>query len=83
MWRPIRKQGQTCRKNARGLLRGCSIEQHKWQRIRTLAVRPGLRQTRRELFPDRKTGLASLSAIVALMCTLITKTLALLGKGGG
>ncbi|WP_328846455.1 hypothetical protein [Streptomyces sp. NBC_00258] len=78
---PIRKEGQTCRKNAHGLLRGCSIEQHKWQRLRTLVVHPGLRQTRRELFPDRKTGLASLGAIVALVCTLTTTVLAVLGKG--
>lgn len=78
---PTRKQGETCRMNSRGILRGCRYEQHKWQRVRTLAVRPGLRRTGRELFPDHKTGLASLGAIVALVCTLTTTTLTVLGKG--
>ncbi|MFI6656176.1 hypothetical protein ACIBL8_11790 [Streptomyces sp. NPDC050523] len=80
---PIRKEGQTCRNNARGLLRGCHIEQHKWQRVRSIAVRPGLHRTQHELFPDKKTGLGTLGAIVTLVCTLTTTTLALLGRGGG
>jgi hypothetical protein len=28
------RTGEPCRKNSHGLLRGCSIRQHKWQRVR-------------------------------------------------
>ncbi|MES5822869.1 hypothetical protein [Streptomyces sp. RG80] len=79
----IRKEGQTCRNNARGLPRGCHYEQHKWQRVRSLAVRPSLRRTGRELFPDKKTGLATLGTVVALVCTLTTTVWLVLGKGSG
>jgi hypothetical protein len=78
---PTRKQGETCRNNARGLLRGCRFEQHKWQRLRSLIIHHQLRHTARELFPTPATGLASLGAIVALVCTLTTTAMAVMGKG--
>jgi hypothetical protein len=28
------RKGEWCRRNSRGLLRGCSIRQHKWQRLK-------------------------------------------------
>jgi hypothetical protein len=28
------RKGEWCRKNSHGLLRGCSLRQHKWQRLR-------------------------------------------------
>jgi hypothetical protein len=28
------RTGEPCRRNSHGLLRGCSIRQHKWQRVR-------------------------------------------------
>lgn len=28
------RTGEPCRKNSHGLLRGCAIRQHKWQRVR-------------------------------------------------
>jgi hypothetical protein len=28
------RKGEWCRNNSHGLLRGCSIRQHKWQRVR-------------------------------------------------
>jgi hypothetical protein len=28
------RKGEWCRRNSRGLLRGCSLRQHKWQRLR-------------------------------------------------
>jgi hypothetical protein len=78
-----RKIGQSCRFNARGLLRGCHLEQHKWQRARNLFIRPGLRRTARELFPNAITGLASLGAMVALVGTLTSTVMTVLGKSGG
>jgi hypothetical protein len=28
------RKGQWCRKNSHGLLRGCALRQHKWQRVK-------------------------------------------------
>jgi hypothetical protein len=30
----ITRKGEMCRNNSHGLLRGCSIRQHKWQRLK-------------------------------------------------
>lgn len=79
---PIRRQGEICRNNAHGLLRGCHFEQHKWKRLRTLVVHPRLRRTGRELFSDPKVGLAGIGAILALASTGVTTTMTVLGKGG-
>ncbi|MFI9487329.1 hypothetical protein ACIG47_13145 [Promicromonospora sp. NPDC052451] len=74
---PVRAAGKTCRNNARGVLRGCYLQQHKWQRIRTLFVHPRLRECLRQLFGNAKTGLASLVAIVTLVSTIISTILSL------
>ncbi|GAB2774527.1 hypothetical protein [Streptomyces daliensis] len=79
---PIRAASRTCRNNARGLLRGCHLQQHKWQRMRTFFVHPRLRRCAAQLFANPVTGLASLGAIVTMVSTVITSTLALTGKGG-
>ncbi|MFJ2608632.1 hypothetical protein ACIQOU_08380 [Streptomyces sp. NPDC091279] len=79
---PIRAAGGTCRNNAKGILRGCRFQQHKWQRMRTFFVRPSLRSCAAQLFANPVTGLASLGGIVSLISTGATTTLALIGKGG-
>lgn len=78
---PIRQQGLTCRNNARGLLRGCRVEQHKWQRLRSLFVRPRLARVTRELFPNALTGLATVGALATLVSTVVTTVVTLLGGG--
>lgn len=61
--------------NARGVLRGCHLQQHKWQRMRTFFVHPRLRECFKQLFSNPKTGLASLVAIVTLVSTIISTIL--------
>lgn len=34
----ITREGKLCRKNARGLLFGCTFQQHKWQKLELLVV---------------------------------------------
>ncbi|MYS59874.1 MULTISPECIES: hypothetical protein [Streptomycetaceae] len=78
---PIRAAGKSCRNNARGVLRGCHLQQHKWQRMRTFFVHPRLRSCAAQLFANPVTGLASLGGIVTLISTVINISLALSGKG--
>ncbi|AUH42144.1 hypothetical protein CXR04_19780 [Streptomyces sp. CMB-StM0423] len=63
-------------------MRGCHLQQHKWQRTRTFFVHPRLRSCMAQLFASPVTGLASLGGIVMLISTLVSTTLALTGKGG-
>jgi hypothetical protein len=37
------RKGEWCRKNSHGLLRGCSLRQHKWQRLRQTFTPTGAR----------------------------------------
>ena len=37
------RKGEWCRRNSRGLLRGCSLRQHKWQRLRETFTPTGAR----------------------------------------
>ncbi|MFI9027697.1 hypothetical protein [Streptomyces sp. NPDC053560] len=79
----IRKADQTCRRNGHGLLRGCHLEQRKWQRARNLLLRPGLRRKVNELFPNPLTGLAGPGAIDALIGTVTNTVMTLMGRGSG
>ncbi|MCK1797474.1 hypothetical protein MTQ01_15870 [Streptomyces sp. XM4193] len=79
---PTRRRDELCRNNARGILRGCRIEQHKWQRLRSIVVRPRISRAVRELFPNAITGLASLGALVSLVST-VTATVLSLVRGPG
>lgn len=56
-----------CRNNGRGVLRGCHLKQHQWQRLKGLVLRQRMRRITQELFPNPTTTLASLGAIVALL----------------
>lgn len=56
-----------CRRNAAGLLMGCSLRQHKWQRIRMAFVPHGWRRLNRGLWTNPSTGLATISTVVAIL----------------
>jgi hypothetical protein len=58
-----------CRNNASGLLLGCHLRQHKWQKLRLVFVPAGWRRLNRGLWSDPKTGLATIGAILAIAST--------------
>lgn len=76
-----RGEAQTCRNNGRGVLRGCHIKQHQWQKLKGLVVRRRWREISADLFPNATTSLASLGAIVALLSSIIGVAKSLTGKG--
>ncbi|MGA5321102.1 hypothetical protein ACPCIU_11730 [Streptomyces seoulensis] len=57
---------EQCRNNGRGVLRGCHIRHHQWQKLKALVLRRRWRQISSELFPNATTALASMGAILAL-----------------
>ncbi len=68
------RSGLSCRNNARGILRGCHLQQHKWQRMRTYFIHPRLKSCVKQLFATPVTGLASLVGIATLLST-VTSTI--------
>ncbi|MDF5752828.1 hypothetical protein [Spongiactinospora sp. TRM90649] len=59
----LTRNGEPCRKNARGLLMGCSYQQHKWQKLKLAIVPPKWRQLNRGLWISPEKSLASIAAL--------------------
>ena len=49
----VNRDETLCRKNASGLLMGCSYRQHKWQKLKGTVARHGWRQLNRGLWVSR------------------------------
>jgi hypothetical protein len=70
----VTRGGQMCRNNSTGLLLGCHLREHKWQKIRMAFVPGGLRKLSRGLLSSPKECLATvggLASIVGLIVTVI------------
>lgn len=57
------REGEFCRNNAEGLLRGCHLEAHKWQNVRMLVRRQSWASLTRGIFRQISGNAAALSAI--------------------
>lgn len=69
------REYEFCRNNASGLLRGCHLEAHKWQNLKTLARQQAWARFARGIFRHVSGNAAALSAIaasVSAMAALIT-----------
>lgn len=60
---PVRGREDGCRNNATGLLMGCHIRQHRWQKLKLLIVRRRVREFCTGLFADGKETLVTLAAV--------------------
>lgn len=70
------RTGERCRNNSHGLLMGCWIRQHKWQRLRDVFVSRKWRETGHSLLAAPKDILAtvgSLASVVSLVAALIAR----------
>lgn len=68
------RRGQMCRNNPSGVLLGCHLREHKWQKIRMTFVPKAWRQLNRGLWAGPKEILAtvgSLTSVVSLAIALI------------
>jgi hypothetical protein len=60
------RQGLTCRNNSHGLLLGCWIREHKWQRLKKLFIPARWGELVKTLFGSAKDSLATVSAVIAI-----------------
>lgn len=68
---PIRGRADGCRNNATGLLLGCHIRQHRWQKLKMLIVRRRVRAFCSGLFSDGKAALVTLAAVGSFLSGLV------------
>lgn len=69
-----------CRKNAYGILMGCEIRQHRWQKLKMKVVPHSFRQLRLQLFNNPKDGLGTLVAVASILSTVIAGVALVLKK---
>ncbi|MGL5827561.1 MAG: hypothetical protein ACRCYU_22555 [Nocardioides sp.] len=63
----IRIDGERCRNNSYGLLRGCNqVRQHKWQRAKSIVVPASWRDLNRGLWTSPQNTLATVSSVVSI-----------------
>ncbi|MEU2601690.1 hypothetical protein [Streptomyces hirsutus] len=68
---PVRGRADGCRNNATGLLMGCHIRQHRWQKLKMLILRRQVREFCSGLFSDGKATLVTLAAIGSFLSGLV------------
>ncbi|MGY5126783.1 hypothetical protein [Streptomyces nigrescens] len=68
---PVRGREDGCRINASGLLLGCHIRQHRWQKLKMLFVRRQVRAFCSGLFSDGKATIVTLAGIGSFVSGLV------------
>ncbi|WP_125514449.1 hypothetical protein [Streptomyces sp. WAC 01529] len=75
----VNRNGTYCRRNASGILMGCGLRQHRWQKIKLMVLRSKAGDISRAVFPTAKEkfgafiavgGLAS--AVAAVIVPVVT-----------
>jgi hypothetical protein len=71
----VTRDGMLCRRNSSGLLMGCSLRQHKWQRARMAIVPHAWRRLNDGLWDDPKTSLATMATMVGIASGVVSLVL--------
>jgi hypothetical protein len=72
------RKGEHCRHNSNGLLLGCYIRQHKWQRVRDVFVSRKWRDVFHDLMGTWKDRLGTIGALIAILSLFVSAPLAFL-----
>lgn len=67
----VRGRVDGCRNNASGLLLGCHIRQHRWQKLKMLIVRRQVRAFCSGLFSDGKAAIVTLAGAGSFVSGLV------------
>lgn len=63
---------QLCRNNASGVLIGCHLRQHKWQKLKWMITPPMWRRLNRGLWSNPATCLATAGLLVSIITSIIS-----------
>lgn len=70
--------GGRCRNNSHGVLLGCWIRQHKWQRVRDLFVSRKWRDAFHDMMDTPKDKLGTISGLISVVSLFVSLPLAFL-----
>jgi len=71
------RNGDNCRNNSHGILLGCWIRQHKWQRAKNIFVSRRWRSTIRDLMGSPKDALGTIGGLVSIVSLFVALPLAI------
>jgi len=64
------REGEACRNNSSGLLIGCHLREHKWQKIKMAFYSKRWRELNRGLWATPRDGVTTLSGVAAAVSAL-------------
>jgi hypothetical protein len=64
------REGEACRNNSSGLLIGCHLREHKWQKIKIAFYSKRWREVNRGLWATPRDGVTTLSGLAAAVSAL-------------
>jgi hypothetical protein len=73
----VTRNGTLCRNNSSGLLMGCHLREHKWQKIKFLFVPRLWDRLNRGLWASPKEGLATIFVALSILSILVSTASAL------
>jgi hypothetical protein len=75
----LNRDGTLCRRNSYGLMFGCSIRQHKWQRLKMTLVPRAWSELNRGLWSNPTTSLATASTLLGILSITASLATAVIG----
>lgn len=72
------REGEQCRNNSHGVLLGCWIRQHKWQRAKDVFLSRKWREVFHDLMGSPKDKLGTISALISVVSLFVSLPLAFL-----
>jgi hypothetical protein len=66
----VNRNGTYCRKNAYGVLMGCRLRQHRWQKMTLLVIRSKAGDISRAIFPSPKEKFHAILAVGGLLSAI-------------
>ncbi|MEV0260935.1 hypothetical protein AB0I49_06265 [Streptomyces sp. NPDC050617] len=78
----VNRNGTYCRRNAMGILMGCGLRQHRWQKMKMIVLRSKAGDFSRAVFPTAKEKFGAFIAVASL-ASAIAAVVAPLVAGSG
>ncbi|MDT9699187.1 hypothetical protein [Streptomyces sp. P17] len=79
----VNRDGTYCRRNATGLLMGCGLRQHRWQKMKMIVLRQKTGDVSRALFPTAREKFQAFIAVGSLASAVATVVVPVVTGSGG
>lgn len=68
----VNRDGSLCRKNSSGILMGCSLRQHKWQKMKMVLIPHGWKTLNRGLWGSPTQGVTTLAGLATVVSGVVS-----------